>query len=195
MGDLFDSFDFDRLPNAVNMPTYVRLCAFLREDLKCAELVPSPLSVREVVEAIKKFNTSGTLCWLLAQETWVSSSALQDGLGDFGSTQRVFAHCAKAVSERVETAVATIAKEEAQADRASGQGDGGSLEQWLAGHNLTALIVSLQKLGVHVLEDLPFGIREGDITVDALVDAGAMSRLQARRLMQAAAALLHHSEA
>jgi hypothetical protein len=99
VGNLFASFDFDQLPNVVNMPAYERLCAFLR-DLKRAELVPPALSVRAVVEAIKKFNTSGTLCWLLARDPSGSRTA-QAGLGDFGATQRVFAHCAPAIFAKV----------------------------------------------------------------------------------------------
>jgi hypothetical protein len=110
VGDLFLSFDFDQLPNVVNTPTYERLCAFLRDDLKRAELVPPALRVREIIEAIKKFSTSGTLGWLLAWDTNGGSTA-QDGLGDFGATQRVFAHCAPVVFAKVEAAVAVVERQ------------------------------------------------------------------------------------
>jgi hypothetical protein len=45
------------------VPTYERLCVFLRDDLKRPELVPCAISVREVIDAITKFKTTGTLCW------------------------------------------------------------------------------------------------------------------------------------
>jgi hypothetical protein len=53
VGDLFASFDFGQLPNAVNRPTYERLRAFLRDDLKQPGLVPAEMTVRAVVDDIK----------------------------------------------------------------------------------------------------------------------------------------------
>jgi hypothetical protein len=146
------------------------------------------MTVRAVVEDIKKFNTSGTLCWLLANEQSGGGGGARDGMGDFGSTQRVFAHCAKAVFDKVEAAVALAAIGRGVLPPTQVWTPGDNLEQWLADHNLAAFLAPLQTLGVHVLEDLAFGVAEGDITVDSLVAAGAKSRLQARRLLQAAAA-------
>jgi hypothetical protein len=212
VGSLFASFDFDQLPNVVNLPTYERLCTFLRDDLKRAELVPRRMSVRKVVDAIKMYNTSGTLCWRVVQEMHDGAEAAQDGMGDFGSTQRVFAHCAKAVLAKVEAAVAALRRRPTVVTTAAaGSVNTGAavlvtvapgttaspasvgavqgLEQWMSSHDLLHLGGPLQTLGVFVLKDLPFGIAEGDITVESLVDAGVKSRLQARRLLQAAATL------
>lgn len=202
VGDLFDTFDMDQLPNAVNMPTYERLCTFLRDDLDRADLVPHPISVREVVEAIEMYKATNTLCWLVAQETSGESGAAYDGLGDFGSTQRIFAHCAKAVFAKVDTAVSAIKKTapsimatalsapKAPVANDPEHGDSGDLDQWLTLHDLHYLRGPLQTLGVFVLQDLPFGIAEGEITVESLVDAGAKSRLQAGRLLRRAAEYL-----
>lgn len=196
VGDLFATFDFEQLPDAVNTRTYDRLCAFLRDDLKREELVPPAMTVREVVEAIKKYNTSGTLCWIVAQETSGSGTGTgkQDGLGDFGSTQRVFAHCAKAVFAKVEVAMAAVVAATAlvtpvaQVGSATGPGAPVDLAQWLASQDLHHLAVPLQKLGVYMLKDLSYAIEQGDVTAEALVEAGAESRIQARRLMRTTAA-------
>jgi hypothetical protein len=109
-------------------------------------------------------------------------------MGDFGSTQLVFAHCAKAVFDKAGAAVALVATGRGLLPPTQVQTPGNNLEQWLADHDLAAFLAPLQTLGVHVLADLSFGIAEGDSTVDLLVAAGAKSRLQARRLLQAAAA-------
>jgi hypothetical protein len=185
VGNLFTAFDFGQLPNVVNGPTYDRLCAFLRKDMKRDDLVPPAMSVRDVVEDIKKFNTSGTLCWALDQETTAGSTAVQDGLRDFGATQRVFAHCAKPVVAKVEAAVAMM-----PARMSSTSGD---LAEWLASQDLLDFARPLKTLGARVLKDLAFGVREGDITVESLIEAGAGSRLQARRLIREATALLNSS--
>lgn len=187
------------------MPTYERLCDFLRDDLKRPELAPAPLSVREVVKAIKKFNTSGTLCWLLAREMSGGSDA-EEGLSDLGSTQRVFAHCAKAVIAKVEAAVAVTVRPDTAPPVPATEAavvapvesvvlDGSSavdknLLAWLSDRNLLGLVIPLQALGVHCLEDLTFAVEEGDVTAEALVEAGAGSRVQARRLIRDTAALL-----
>lgn len=206
VGDLFASFDFDRLPDAVNKPTYNRLCTFLRDDLRRADLAPPRMSVREVVDAIKMYNTSGTLCWAMTREPGGGGDAVQDELSNFGSTQRVFAHCAKAVFAKVEMAVAAIAREKpdvtamsivapmATSESISGYGKSGDLAQWLASHDLHDLTYPLNTLGARVLKDLVFGVREGDITVESLIEAGAESRLQTKRLMREAATLLNASE-
>ena len=193
VGDLFQKFDFGQLPNAVNMPTYDRLCAFLRDDLKRAELVPPLSSVREVVEDIKKFNTSGTLCWLLAQETQGAANA-QDAMGAFGSAQRVFAHCAKAVFAKVEMAVAAIPREN-PAGRATAVGSGarsassaaapgnGDLLPWLEVRRLERVAPALQALDVCSVDELFFGVERGLVTPNELVANGA-SMLAAMRLIE-----------
>lgn len=104
VANLFKSFSCAQLPDAVNRPTYDRLCAFLRDDLKRGDLVPDePETVRHVIEAIMKF-TRNTLCWLLA------SSGTADPMADFGLKQRVFARCAPAVLAQVEKAVKEFAE-------------------------------------------------------------------------------------
>jgi hypothetical protein len=60
----------------------------------------------------------------------------------------------------------------------------------LASQDLYDLANPLKALGARVLKDLAFGVREGDITVESLIEAGVESRLQARRLIRELAALL-----
>ena len=203
MSDLFASFDFDRLPNAVNMPTYERLCAFLRDDLKRAELVPPVMSVREVIDAIKTYNTSDTKCWAVAQETSGGGSATQDGLGDFGSTQRVFAHCAKAVFTQVEEAVAALGRPPAAAspvstaatdpvtmvaDAAAAPGSVGvvqDLSNWLQSLQLDEFEPVLRKLGAVDAHDIRDGFAAGAITSDML-EAEGLLLLRIMRLQRKA---------
>lgn len=143
--------------------------------------------MRQVVDAIMKFNTKNTLCWLLAS----SGSAYADPLAEFGLTQRVFARCAPAVLAQVEIAVkesASPAVGNSQAAVSSAAvsaaaSAGSDLAQWLAAKKFVQFEAPLQTLGVFVLDDLVFGVKEGDISADALVDAGVASRLQARRLL------------
>lgn len=183
VGDLFATFDFDQLPNAVNMPTYDRLCAFLRDDLRRPELLPPPISVRDVVEAIKKFNTSKTLCWVVAQETSGGAAAAQDdGLGDFGSTQRIFAHCAKPVLERVEEAVRLVARSTATAHA---QGSVHDLGRWLEALKLSDFEPALRMLGAEDAHDVRDGFAEGAITKEML-EARGMKPLRIIRLQREA---------
>lgn len=192
MGDLFASFNFDELPNAVNMPTYQRLCAFLRDNMKRADLVPPAMSVREVIEAIKKFNTSSTLCWHVARGASGGVSATQVGLGDFDSTQRVFAHCAKAVFTKVETTVAelerlpvpcdpksTVAARMAALPLADGAtaapGSVGvvqDLGKWLHSQQLDEFEPVLRNLGAVDAHDVRAGFATGAITRELLEAEG-----------------------
>lgn len=56
--NLFESFDFETLPDNVHEPTYKRLCAFAEEELRWTAFTPPRLTMREIVKAIKVFNTS-----------------------------------------------------------------------------------------------------------------------------------------
>lgn len=148
--------------------------------------MPEAQTVREVLNAIMKFNTSSTLCWLLASS---GSAANADPLAEFGLTQRVFARCAPAVLAQVERAVkesapAAVSNNETEtASGAAGSESTGDLSQWLAAKNFVRFEAPLLELGVLVLDDLIFGVKGGDISVDALMGAGAASQLQAKRLL------------
>jgi hypothetical protein len=201
VGDLFADFDFDQLPDAVNQPTYDRLCHFLQSGLKQADLVPPVMTVRAIVNSIKKFNTSATLCWLLAGGVGGERSAWDDGLDAFGLTQRVFAQCAGAVLKRVQATVAAAtsaaepvsswlmsaahgempsAGEIVRRQGADSEASAAPVVQlqpdlglvdWLTAQKLAHLGAALQQLGVSSFEDLLFGVDEGDITPEVIVSA------------------------
>lgn len=219
MGDLFADFDFDQLPNAVNQPTYDRLCRFLQTGLSQAHLVPPVMTVRAIVDSVKKFNTSATLCWLLAGGVGGEKSEWDDGLDAFGLTQRVFAQCAGAVLKKVEATVsatlaaepdtscqtsATHGEEPSAGEIALRQGAASDasvapgvqldlvLMDWLTAQKLPHLGSALQQLGVSSFEDLLFGVEERDITPEVIVSAGGgtVAYLQAKRLVRLVAP--HH---
>jgi len=193
VGDLFANFDFNQLPNTVNTPTYNRLCAFLRNDLELPELVPPCASVRDVGEAIKKFNTSKTLCWVVARETSGGGTAVQDdGLGDFGSTQRVFAHWrAEPVFERVEMAAARVTPT-AAISTATTQLQGSAaavgadvvrdLGRWLQAVKLSDFEPALRKLGAEDAHD----VRDGGAITKEVLEAEGLKILRIIRLQREA---------
>lgn len=69
------------------------------------------------------------------------------------------------------------------ASGSAGRSSASDLSQWLAAKNFVRFEAPLQTLGVLVLDDLVFGVKEGDISVDALVKAGVASHLQPKRLL------------
>lgn len=127
ISDLFATFDMAQLPNAVNEPTLARLTRFIHEDLRKPDVQPIRYTVRELVNELCKFNTSGTLCWLLTTTTLeypaqqdaphgTSGLAVANGGSDtttdvamrkMAATQRVFAHCARPVVAQVEAVLAS----------------------------------------------------------------------------------------
>jgi hypothetical protein len=152
--------------------------------MRRGDLLPAALSVRGVVEAIKKYTTSGTLCWVLARETQGRGRGdMQDSLGEFGSTQRVFAHCAKAVFAKVEV---TLALTESIAPAPSD--DAQRLHAWLAQHELQSMSGPLQALGVYALQDLTYAASKGLLTVERLAEVGVSTSLRAMRLLDLAIA-------
>jgi hypothetical protein len=195
VGDLFANFDFNQLPNTVNTPTYNRLCAFLRNDLELPELVPPCASVRDVGEAIKKFNTSKTLCWVVAREmSGGGTGAQDDGLGDFGSTQRIFAHCAEPVLERVEMAAARMTPTAATSTATTQlQGSAAAvgadvvhdLGRWLQAVKLSDFEPALRKLGAEDAHDVRDGFAAGAITKEVL-EAEGLKTLRIIRLQREA---------
>ena len=183
VGDLFaDAGLFDRLPDAVNQPTFAWLSAFLRDDMGRSDLIPAqPHTVRQLVEDMKKFNTSRTLCWLLAAEDAVAASA-SDAMAEFGSTQRVFARCAPAVAAKVDTALEMMAEADAAEDAAAPRGDGSALGlgEWLRGLRLQSLEPVLQEIADSPL-DIKLGFEAGHLSTGVLVEMG-VKRLPALRL-------------
>ena len=185
MGDLFADFDFERLPDAVNQPTFARLSAFLRDDMGRSDLIPAqPHTVRQLVEDMKRFNTSRTLCWLLAAEDAAASAS--DAMAEFGSTQRVFARCAPAVAAKVDRALEMMAEadaaEDAAEDAAAPPGDESALElgEWLRGLQLQDMEAVLQEIAASPL-DVKAGFEAGMLDKDMLVAKG-FKLLQAVRL-------------
>ena len=182
VGDLFTSFDFGRLPDIVNIPTHERLCAFVCDDLKRPELAPAKRTVRGVVEDIKKINTSNTLCWVLAKELRGSSEGQDGGLGDFGSAQRVFAHCAKAVADKVEAAAA---EQRADTPRERVATTSYGLGQWLRALQLDEFESILRQIGAVDAQDVRDGFACGHITQEML-EAEGLKPLRVMRLRREA---------
>ena len=186
IGDLFSSFDFSKLPDKVNEPTYHRLCTFLRSDLHRIDLVPERKTVRQVVEDVMRFNTSGTLCWLLGGEQAASDvDSMEASASQFGYTQRIFARCAKAVFAKVEAAaeIATqTGRTQGGEDEPASPATGEELLDWLTERKLQRLEAPLHALDVCSLEDLFFGVKEGFVTQNELINNGA-SKLAASRLI------------
>lgn len=111
------------LPNAVNEPTLARLARFIHEDLGYSDVEPTRYTVRELICELCKFNTSGTLCWVLsgstrsrsrashggrgASQSTVSDDTTRNAMNEMASAQRVFARCAQPVVEQVESVLAS----------------------------------------------------------------------------------------
>ena len=176
VGDLFADFDFERLPDAVNQPTFARLSAFLRDDMGRSDLIPAqPQTMRQLVEDMKKVNTSRTLCWLLAAEDAVAASA-SDAMGEFGSTRRVFARCAPAVVAKVDRALEMEEDVAVPPEVRSRPG----LRDWLRGLGLENLEPVLQDIAESPL-DVKAGFEAGLLDREMLVAKG-FKLLQAARL-------------
>lgn len=119
--DLFATFSLEQLPDEVNEPTWKRLQQFLRENMGLEDVEPPRLTVREIVASMWKFNAPYTRCWDLAVTSahgGGSSSAaptgeskLDEAVGLANSIQRVFAACAQAVKDEVESVLSTHGKQ------------------------------------------------------------------------------------
>lgn len=100
--NLFTEFSLSALPDKVNKPTEARLARFLRDELKL-NLDPKPLTVRELVAEMFKFNAADTLAWEVYRghtkgHSGKSSVSLEDAANMQVEVQRVFARCAANVA-------------------------------------------------------------------------------------------------
>lgn len=114
ISNLFTTFDFGQLPDIVNQPTLDRLREFVAGDLNRKDIVIDPLTVRELVDEICKFNSSNTLCWELAHAhsgpklaaappmyAAAAADSIDAAIKDTGDLHRVFARCAQPVKDEV----------------------------------------------------------------------------------------------
>ena len=105
--NLFNTFDDKLLPDDVNQPTLNRANKFLEEELKLGR-VAQALTVRQVYQEMKRFNTSSTRCWDIYAKTAHGSKASKGAITVDervvldSAKQRLFARCAPPVKAEVE---------------------------------------------------------------------------------------------
>lgn len=190
--DLFATFDMIQLPDAVNEPTLKRLTRFVRDHLGYQNMKPTRYTVRELVSELCKFNTSGTLCWTLAESTcgggapdgghsstppaMRGDASTDSAMSGMASTQRVFAHCAQPVVKQVESVLAKAqptaspgAPKPSVVQKPSSSLDK-ELVEWLKRLRFEDFRPAL--VGISSLLDLHFVITEGELSAGHLEEYG-----------------------
>eukprot|EP00049_Salpingoeca_infusionum_P015690 m.307121 g.307121 ORF g.307121 m.307121 type:complete len:2248 (-) comp15932_c0_seq1:1557-8300(-) len=121
MCDLFTSINPNDFPDQVNKETFKKLKEFVTSELNTTIAV-EPMTVRQIVNKIFKFNAPRTLCWKLAEESSLSagqSSMVAAAALMRNSLQGVFAQCGHYAKEVLDQVVAESSKDDYRARTAT----------------------------------------------------------------------------
>lgn len=105
MSNLFEMFSVNSFPNEINLPTQKRLKRFLKEELQInAKKVPEALielKVRDIVDRMFKFESSGMLAWDHFAGHASSLQGASATASQYINSQTIYARCAAEAAKTI----------------------------------------------------------------------------------------------
>ena len=153
-----------------------RLQSFVAEQLKLDISIVKPLTVKEIVEQLCRFNASSTMCWDILGKTAAAhgggASKFAQAMRQSGALLQVFAHCAEPVKDKVEEVLEKNPISGAVPHTTAAT----DLNSWLAtldlGDELATICTVLTTFGITNLTGLRFAVSENELSLDILKQQG-----------------------